>query len=189
MKPFQLFSLIVVAALFIFSSCGRNTDAKGDVNKENQAMIKKVDACLLITASGLSNILGKEVKQLGEATYLEKENDFYHYVALCGFNDSELMITIRLAQQKTVTDPKKSRDISHEIQDEDKEKIVFVESLDIAGTPVLYYEEKDSDIDATMNVLILYTPGFETSLICTQHVTKQQMIKIAEKIAESLKKV
>lgn len=189
MKPYKLFFYMILAASFLSSSCGNDSAAKENQNAGNQTTVKKVDACTLIGASEISEIFNTKLEQLGETTWLEAENDFYHYVALCGFTNSNLMITIKLAQRKTSTEPAKSRDISHKIQKEDVEKIVFVESMDINGLPALYYEEYDKDIDLTMPVLILYTEQFDTSLVSSTNDKKLELIKAAEKVAEAVKKI
>jgi hypothetical protein len=99
------------------------------------------------------------------------------------------MISVRLAQRKTFTDPARSRDNTYKSQKEDTKNFLLAESLVIAGMPAIYFEEKDKDIQIQVNVVTLYTDQFEASLICPPEVTKKQIVKASEIIAVSLKKI
>jgi hypothetical protein len=189
MKSFNRFVSVLVAALFIFSSCGEKSDAKESSKEKEPTVMKKVNACSLISESDLATVLDIQVKQMGDGTFLEAENPYYHYVALCGFMNADLMVTLRLAQRKTLTNAASSRDISYKSQKKDPENILSTESFEVAGMPALYFVEKDKDVQIVLNVLTLYTSEFEASVVCPPEVTKEQMVKASEIIAASLKKI
>ncbi len=181
MKAINHFSSLLCVFLLILSSCGEANGDKDPMNDEPE--VKKIDACELISSADLSSIAGAELNAM-ETTWLEG-NDFYHYVSLCGFFHGDIVVTIRFGQRKVVVDPIKRRDTSVGIQKEDPD-ISSAEAVDVNGLPGLYYEEKDADINLTMNVLMFYSGQFETTLICTQDISKTEMLKISEKMAASV---